>query len=66
MENLTYAVWLADVSDVLDQTKLLDGTPIVPGDYIVWRLTDEAMIPIQAYESETDANFLADNLNGWH
>ena len=62
--DITYAVWLADLSDTLDKTKLQDGRPIVPGDHVIWRVSEDTIVPIQAYESEQEAHKVADYLNG--
>lgn len=65
MIGVTYAVWLADLSEGLDGSRLSDGAPIVPGDFILWRcLDDSPPVPVGAYEREADAHAIADDLNG--
>ncbi len=61
--GFTYAVWLADLSDRMDGTRLPDGSPIVPGDFVVWRMSEDAIAPIAAFENEQEADYLADGLN---
>ena len=60
---LSYAVWLADESDAMDRTKLPNGDPVLPGDYIIWRIREDSHVPIQAYETEAEAMIIADDLN---
>lgn len=66
LPGVSYAVWLADLSDTLDSARLMDGAPIVPGDYIIWRLLDgRTPVPVQAYAKESEAHVIADELNGY-
>ena len=59
----TYVVWLADLSDRMDGTRLPCGAPIVPGDFVVWRMAEDTLVPIQAFGDESEANHLAEGLN---
>lgn len=66
LSGIVYTVWLADLSEHLDGSRLDDGAPIVPGDFILWRCLDgRPAVPIGAYEQEADANAIADDLNGY-
>lgn len=66
LSGIVYTVWLADLSENLDGSRLDDGAPIVAGDYILWRCLDgRPAVPIGAYETESAANIIADDLNGY-
>lgn len=66
LPGVLYTVWLADLSDTLDGSRLDDGAPIVPGDYILVRCLDgRPAVPIGAYAQESEANAIADDLNGY-
>lgn len=66
LPGVVYTVWLADLSESLDGSRLDCGAPIVPGDFILWRCLDgRPSVPIGAYATELDANVIADDLNGY-